>query len=277
MNSSTITITPELAREYLAKNIDKNRPIRKAVVHAYAEQMKRGEWKITPQGISFDQKGRLIDGQHRLMAVIESGAKVPMYVTTGVPVDRMLMIDCGTKRTAADILSIANPKLGKLYNKQTCAIAVDLMRQFSIAHKPSATQIGEYIKGRPGFFMLCNQIRGRTVNFNSSSPCIIGCAAAYVNGEPMEQIEDFMHTVGYNEIGEKPYNYRAALDYKDFLLKSREGLRYRASNLRANFNDEKRVATEVAILKFISNRKTYKGEDEPYPITDKMLTEFIWK
>ena len=28
MNSSTITITPELAREYLAKNIDKNRPIR---------------------------------------------------------------------------------------------------------------------------------------------------------------------------------------------------------------------------------------------------------
>lgn len=277
MNSSTITITPELAREYLAKNIDKNRPIRKAVVHAYAEQMKRGEWKITPQGISFDQKGRLIDGQHRLMAIIESGAKVPMYVTTGVPVDRMLMIDCGAKRTPADILSIANPKLGKLYNKQTCAIAVDLMRQLSIAHKPSTTQIGEYIKGRPGFFMLCTKIKARTVNFNCAAPCIIGCAAAYVNGVPMEQIEDFMHTVGYNEIGEKPYSYRAALDYKDFLLKSREGLHYRASNLRANFNDEKRVATEVAILKFISNRKTYKGEGDPYPITDDMLTAFIWK
>lgn len=277
MNSTTITITPELAREYLAKNIDKNRPIRKAVVHSYAEQMKRGEWKITPQGISFDQKGRLIDGQHRLMAIIESGAKVPMYVTTGVPVDRMMMIDCGAKRTAADILSIANPKLGKLYSKQTCAIAVDLMRQLSIAHKPSTTQIGEYIKGRPGFFMLCTKIKARTVNFNCASPCIIGCAAAYVNGVPMEQIEDFLHTVGYNEIGEKPYSYRAALDYKDFLLKSRAGLHYRAGDLRANFNDEKRVATEVAILKFISNRKTYRGEDEPYPITDKMLTEFIWK
>lgn len=277
MNSSTITITPDLAREYLAKNIDKNRPIRKALVHAYAEQMKRGEWKITPQGISFDQKGRLIDGQHRLMAVIESGAKVPMYVTTGVPVDRMLMIDCGAKRTAADILSIANPKLGKLYNKQNCAIAIELMRQLGIAHKPTTQMIGDYIKDRPGFFMLCTKIKARTVNFNCASPCIIGCAAAYVNGVPMEQIEDFLHTVGYNEIGEKPYNYRAALDYKDFLLKSREGLHYRAGNLRANFNDEKRVATEVAILKFISNRKTYKGEDEPYPITDDMLTAFIWK
>lgn len=277
MNSSTITITPELAREYLAKNIDKNRPIRKAVVHAYAEQMKRGEWKITPQGISFDQKGRLIDGQHRLMAIIESGAKVPMYVTTGVPVDRMLMIDCGAKRTTADILGIANPKLGNLYNKRGCAIAIDMMRMLGINYKPSTIQIGEYIKNRAGFFMLCNKISGRTIHYTKNASCIIGLAVAYLNGVPMEQIEDFLRTVGYNEIGEKPYNYRAALDYKDFLLKSREGTHDLTRNLRANLNDKRRIATEIAVFKYIGNRKTYRGEDEPYPITDDMLTAFIWK
>lgn len=276
MYSSTITITPELAQEYLSKNISKNRPIRQSVVHDYAAQMKRGEWKITPQGIAFDVKGRLIDGQHRLAAVIESGCNVPMYVTTGVPEDRMMMIDCGVKRTMSDVLTIANPKLSKLYNRQMVAAAVELMRMFGISNRPSVTETGDYIKNRPGVFFLLNHLRARSVNYNGAVACLIGCMSAVLNGVPLSVVEDFMRTTGFNEIGDRPYNYRAALDYKDYLLTVSKGHREKSGNAHKTINEEKRIATQVAIFKFVNNRKTYRAEEEPYPITDEMLQAFVW-
>lgn len=276
MNSSTITITPELAQEYLKRNIDRNRPIRKTVVHDYAEQMRRGEWKITPQGISFDVKGRLIDGQHRLMAIVESGCKVPMYVTTDVPEDRMMMIDCGAKRSMSDILSIANPKLSKLYNRQMVAAAIELMRMFGISSRPSVTEAGDYIRNRPGTFFLLNHLRARTANYNGAVACLIGCMSAVLNGVPLNVVEDFMRTAGFNEIGDRPYNYRAALDYKDFLLTASQNHREKSGNAHKTINEEKRIATQIAIFKFVNNRKTYRAEEEPYPITDEMLQAFVW-
>lgn len=42
------------------------------VVKGFAEAMSRGEWMVTHQGIAFSSAGVLVDGQHRLAAVIEA-------------------------------------------------------------------------------------------------------------------------------------------------------------------------------------------------------------
>ena len=84
MDTKVTTITPEMAREWLKKNMHNNRPVLKATVHNYARQMRCGTWNLTHQGIAFDQNGELVDGQHRLSAIIEANVPVKMNVTYGL-------------------------------------------------------------------------------------------------------------------------------------------------------------------------------------------------
>lgn len=70
----TRAIGPKEAEELLAHNYDKNRNVRKMWVKALANMMKQGQF-IAQNGdvIRVGHDGTLYDGQHRLMAVIESG------------------------------------------------------------------------------------------------------------------------------------------------------------------------------------------------------------
>ena len=70
MHSELLTITPNEASKYLANN-PANRKINESVVRAMAEDMKAGRWMQTHQGIAISKTGRLLDGQHRLSAVIK--------------------------------------------------------------------------------------------------------------------------------------------------------------------------------------------------------------
>lgn len=101
------TVTPELAAEWLKSNTA-NRAVIIKQVEALAEAIKRGEWRVTHQGIAFAVDGSLLDGQHRLHAVVKAGVAVQMRVTRGLPLDTRDAIDTGTTRRAADVLAIAD-------------------------------------------------------------------------------------------------------------------------------------------------------------------------
>lgn len=87
-----------------------NRPLSKPVVRSFAEVMRRGDWRVTHQGIAFDTNGVLVDGQHRLAAVVEAGVPVEMTVFTEVPPDTFDVLDTGKRRNAADALAIEGEK-----------------------------------------------------------------------------------------------------------------------------------------------------------------------
>lgn len=106
ISSSIEMITPALARLYLDKNT-RNRPIKSTVVSRYALEMKEGNWEFTHQGIAFDSEGVLLDGQHRLEAIMLSGSSVPMLVTRGIKSESQLIMDDHAKRNTADALSLA--------------------------------------------------------------------------------------------------------------------------------------------------------------------------
>jgi hypothetical protein len=96
------TITPDKAKVMLRLNKG-NRPIRQNHVKKMAEDMKAGAWQITHQGIAFNKNGELIDGQHRLNAIIESGKAVTMAVTTNCECSSFTILDQGIKRSVSDI------------------------------------------------------------------------------------------------------------------------------------------------------------------------------
>lgn len=120
--SVKMTITPAMAEEMLTYN-DRNRPVSKSRVNNYAEQMKGDNWRYTGVPIIFSDKERLIDGQHRLLAVIDSGVSIAVDVVFDKPDESFYFIDVGGTRTAGDIFAIN----GVLNNKMAAAATRFLM------------------------------------------------------------------------------------------------------------------------------------------------------
>ena len=109
MRSKIQTVTPKKAAEWLEAN-SANRPISRSVVRAFAEAMQRGEWVVTHQGIAFDVEGVLIDGQHRLAAIVEADVPVDLTVFSEVADGTFDVLDTGKRRNAADVLAIEGEK-----------------------------------------------------------------------------------------------------------------------------------------------------------------------
>jgi hypothetical protein len=102
-------ITPARAERLLATNTA-NRPLSRATVRGFAEAMLRGDWLVTHQGIAFDTNGVLLDGQHRLAAIVEADVPVELAVFTDVDPDTFDVLDTGKRRNAADVLAIEGEK-----------------------------------------------------------------------------------------------------------------------------------------------------------------------
>lgn len=106
MNIEIISVTPDLARQWLATNATNNRKISKKTVNTYARDMIAEKWEMTGEALKFDTTGRLIDGQHRLSAVIASQKTVQMAVIRGLAPEVMDVLDTGKSRSGADALAI---------------------------------------------------------------------------------------------------------------------------------------------------------------------------
>ncbi|MFI5780874.1 hypothetical protein [Nocardia sp. NPDC051570] len=127
-------MTPQLASEWLERNTG-NRPLSRMMVVQLAGAIQRGEWLHTHQGIAFDTNGVLIDGQHRLAAVVRSGVTVRMQVTFDVPPATFSVVDTGRKRSARDILSLSG-------EENASYLASALRVHYLYSHNPNAVWVG---------------------------------------------------------------------------------------------------------------------------------------
>jgi hypothetical protein len=107
MYSEIVEVTPEIAEKWLRKN-NNNRAIRTSAVNRFAQDMIRGDWTLSHQGIAFDKKGNLLDGQHRLRALIAAfnmglSQPVKMNVSYDVPPEAIINMDTNLTRTLVDV------------------------------------------------------------------------------------------------------------------------------------------------------------------------------
>ena len=114
------TITPQKAQEYLAKS-GGNRNISKPVVRSYANSMKEGKWLLNGEPIVFDVDGVLLNGHHRLNAVIEANVPIQTFVTRGVEHESFSTFDCGRNRTLGQLIGMQGVKN---YNVISSAVQV---------------------------------------------------------------------------------------------------------------------------------------------------------
>lgn len=103
MQCEVETITPAIAQQMLEHN-DTNRPLKKGHIKRLADSMKAGDWRLNGETIKLNGE-ELIDGQHRLWAVISSNTPIKSYVIRGIRKDAFDSIDIGKVRTVADTLA----------------------------------------------------------------------------------------------------------------------------------------------------------------------------
>lgn len=116
-------VTPEIAGEWLSKN-SRNRNLTKSKVATYARDMAEGHWQITGEAIKFNTDGVLSDGQHRLHAIVKSGATVPLLVVRGIAPEAQSVMDTGKKRSASDALGLQGHVNTNLL-AATCRLAIN--------------------------------------------------------------------------------------------------------------------------------------------------------
>jgi hypothetical protein len=99
----TMKIGPEQAKALLDKLHPMQRSVTRRAVAEYAETMKAGLWTLSPHGIVIDAEGRLVDGQHRMQAVVKSGVTCEFdvcYLPAGASIRG---IDRGRSRTLVNL------------------------------------------------------------------------------------------------------------------------------------------------------------------------------
>lgn len=104
LDCEIVEMTPEMARGILEGN-RRNRGLRADYVTKLAGAMRRGEWRINGEPIQVAEDGTLLNGQHRLSAVVESGVTVPMVVVRNLRLDTQMTMDTGTRRHLSDVLA----------------------------------------------------------------------------------------------------------------------------------------------------------------------------
>lgn len=144
-------ITPEEAEELLQANTH-NRPLRAPRVDQLAEAMRRGEWIVNGETIKIAEDGTLIDGQHRLQAVVDSGVTIETLVIRGLPLEVQDTVDTGRRRRLADILSIEGYS-----DSHALGAALSMLHRFrtgkrvdySHANAPSSQQALDLLEEEP--------------------------------------------------------------------------------------------------------------------------------
>lgn len=144
-------IGPVEAEKYLGDLYDKQRLLRSPEVQKWAEEMAAGRWELLNDAIGFDSEGRLMNGQHRLHAVIKTQTTQPFIVMRGTTPAAFAAMDTGRKRTLKDWLAAAGEKnyntlasmLGQLYRyTRTGSLAISV-------EPPSVSAALEFLDQHP--------------------------------------------------------------------------------------------------------------------------------
>lgn len=243
-----------MAEQWLQKN-KTNRPLRKFTIIKYSRDMINQAWSINADCIAFDTEGALINGQHRLSAVVLSGMTIDFQVTYDMPTQAGMTMDQGIGRTVVDIAHFCNLDV----NKTHTAIAKILAPQ----RRPSGTEhytiLLRHLDAITDVYSWFYKTR-RHVNVAVVMAPLV--RAWYT--QDREKLKRFVEILLEGESNADAPHEKSAIILRDFLQDAKvvtgEGVA-----------GEVYGKTERALLAYLNGQrlqKLYKSEDELFPLPE---------
>ncbi|MEG9482804.1 hypothetical protein V6W59_11100 [Mannheimia sp. HC-2023] len=182
-----ITVTPEMAKEWLEKHNNQNRSLNIERAKVYKDIILSNNWIITHQGIAFSDDGELIDGQHRLKGIELAGIPVKVMVTKGLTFADTKAIDNGRVRSMQDQLRIAG------YSELSTlgAAILKILADKGGAKSPNIFRYEDYFIRNKGMVLFGQHLGRNTKKGITTAPILAALAVCSLHfGE--EEVERFM-------------------------------------------------------------------------------------
>jgi hypothetical protein len=103
MRFEIVEVTPEMAAKFLLKS-EGNRKLRESHAAKLSRAIVDGKYQLTHQAAAVTKRGKLIDGQHRMRAIMLANKPVQLVIAFDVPDDTFAVLDSGLIRNMADRL-----------------------------------------------------------------------------------------------------------------------------------------------------------------------------
>ena len=255
------TISPNTAIMYL-KHAGKNRKLSEKKMMDYAKQMTDGEWVLNGEPIIFGKSGNLIDGQHRLRAVVYANATVQMLVVRGINDEYFDSIDSGKSRTLRDVFSckdIANSQL-------VSSVVSCFFRDYSRTTTSRKKMLEIYHRHAQTFDFAAGFANNMYKKKRLASPANIGAIYAYlmlVKEHEQEKIEEFFWFLFGNKEAATIPAYSASLEVRNRIISAAlAGKKFEPKTLQNMF--------AVAWNAFIENKEVKKLH-----VSNEEIIEFI--
>ena len=207
----TMLITPETAAIMLKSSAgnpryDKQDKVNERTVEKYASDMKAGRWQLSPEPIAFNESGELVNGHHRLSAVIRSGCTVELCVAYNVP-NETTVFDRGLVRTRSQLLKFSYGTSKTLSSGQVISAS-----RLLLAYKKGETnlrrsneevtdsELADFIlQNRDDLEFCANSVKtsghGSAKSLMENGSCIHALFCALKTGVPNETIKKFADVV----------------------------------------------------------------------------------
>jgi hypothetical protein len=190
MELTTEIITPEIAKKYLSEQNTNRKPNSK-YISELATEMLNGRWIENSEAIKFDENNRLIDGQHRLYAIIRSKLEFSFNVIRGYTADTMTVIDIGKSRSAAHICQIKGMDVTNTHISCIQAMGLPDVTQFSL-NKTKALELVQIHEKALRFVVEFKLRSTSNTKVNRMPAILLGLLTKAYYYEDHEAIADFM-------------------------------------------------------------------------------------
>lgn len=256
VQSAVIQVTPAFAAQLLQKNFSTNRNIARSVVARYAREMGQGNWGVGAS-LSFSSEGYLVDGQHRLSAVVKAGIEVPFLITTGIPSDSYRTFDQSLQRSAAHLLTIGGG-VGSIKTVTNTHISILRAMAQAMAGGESHGAVGSLMASVPTVGKLLGsviegiQFAAENRQGVPQSSVLAVVARAYYS-RPHDKLVRFLELVGEPSLACSPdETYASRLPG---VIRDRVDL----SLLGATGRNYLFALTQTALIKFLTGEEWRKG------------------
>ena len=260
-----IVVTPAKAAEWL-KSMARNRNIRKKKLTAMCDDRVRGAWRITHQGIAFNDADELVDGQHRLRMVVETGLETVFLVVSGLPVESLRHIDGIMPRSLRDAMYIGG--IGKYAKEFLSALSGMYTFPAQQNNRLSVEQAVEAEKVHGAAVRFACEALPAGYGLTKAPRTLIARAYYY---EDRDRLAEFGSIVSTGATDGKYEEDRAAFTYHNVLMKMSLAKSYGLGAECARYR--KGQAALKAFIERDPITRLYGRKDDLYPLPENGCTE----
>lgn len=253
-NVRIVNVTPAMAKKWLENNVQ-NRSLSEQTVRFLADEMKEDRFRLTNDALTFNTKGELINGQHRLTAVVGTGVTCQFIIFDNADDGVKECLDLGRSRSIPDMLKM-------IYGVDRARMITGAIRildafvgnrkiKLSVGH--ALEQIGRY---DPAFKWAVAEVPGK----NQFAISAIIAAIIYAHRTDPVSVEEFARRLF---TGTGLSEGSPTLRFREY-VHSRRGLFHTSEDKRECF-----VLCLVAIAKHMRGSRI-----KQLRWTDKVITEF---